>query len=85
MGGREANDNCGIGVDAGVEDEADRWIVPQLVALLPQTGGQPRLGQVGPRGAPNCPDGLWTNAQHAVAQLPGTRRHRLSTGDGSQV
>ncbi len=33
MGGREANDDCGIGIDAGVEDEADRWIVPQLVAL----------------------------------------------------
>lgn len=57
--------------------------MPQLVALLPQIGGQAKFGQVEPRAAwiPDCPDGLCRIAQYAVAQLRGNRRHRLTTGD----
>lgn len=49
----------------------------QLVALLRRFEDTQDSGS----GAPaarilDCPDGLWTIEQQAVAQLPGTRRHK---------
>lgn len=82
MGGWGANDNCGIGIEGGrtAEQCHSLWHYCADSRTREARRGGARAARI-----LNCPDSLWTIAQQAVAQLPGTRRHNLSNKDGSQV
>lgn len=79
MGDGQVYDNCGIDIDVGVCGLVDRRIVPQPVGLFGRfEDTQARTGGASTARILKCPDGLWTIAQQAVAQLPGTGRRKLS-------